>query len=76
MSEWTKIILMINPHSPTGKLMWDDDIEQLRNILNDFPKVLVISDEVYDKFKYVDECTPCIGEKLFEKTISIFEGGK
>ena len=76
MTERTKIILLINPDSPTGKLIWDDDIEELRTILNDFPQALVVSDEVYDKFKYIDESTPGIGQTLFEKTISIFEGGK
>ena len=44
----TKMIIINNPHNPTGKIWELSDFEALENILHQFPNILVLSDEVYE----------------------------
>ena len=53
IGERTRIMLMINPHSPTGLLLTESDISMINSILDLYPDLILISDEVYDKFKYI-----------------------
>ena len=36
------------PHNPTGKVFSPEEMQQISDILDDCPHVLVLSDEVYD----------------------------
>lgn len=44
----TKMIIINNPHNPTGKTWELSDFDALENILVQFPNILVLSDEVYE----------------------------
>lgn len=46
-NEKTRIILLNTPHNPTGKILTKDDMEKISKILNKFPRVIVLADEVY-----------------------------
>jgi len=47
-NENTRMIVTNNPHNPSGR-MWDaDDFESLKSLLNKYPKMLWLSDEVYE----------------------------
>jgi len=74
----TKIIILNTPHNPTGKVFTREELEQITEILKDFPHVVVISDEVYDFLtfdgkEHVRFAT--IGDN-YAKTVSIYSGGK
>ncbi|MBC7848687.1 MAG: aminotransferase class I/II-fold pyridoxal phosphate-dependent enzyme [Chitinophagaceae bacterium] len=43
----TKAIIINSPHNPTGAVLSEDDIEQLRTIVQD-TNIFIISDEVYE----------------------------
>ena len=43
----TKMIMINSPHNPTGSVLHENDIEQLRNIVAD-TNILILSDEVYE----------------------------
>ena len=45
-NEKTRIIVLNNPHNPTGKVLQQWEIEKLIEILQKFPRVIVLSDEV------------------------------
>lgn len=47
-SEKTKIIIINNPHNPTGKILTETDFEALEQLLEKFPKIILLSDEVYE----------------------------
>lgn len=47
-NEKTKMIIITNPHNPTGKILTESDIEKLESILKKFPKIILLSDEVYE----------------------------
>jgi aspartate/methionine/tyrosine aminotransferase len=42
----TRAILVNTPQNPTGKMMTRAELEQLADILRDFPRVVAVADEV------------------------------
>lgn len=44
----TKLIIINNPHNPSGRVWGESDMNALKVLLDKFPKVLVLSDEVYE----------------------------
>lgn len=48
MNSKTRMIIINNPHNPTGKIWTENDFIQLENLLNLYPNLLVLSDEVYE----------------------------
>lgn len=44
----TKMIIINNPHNPTGKTWEIADFEALEQLLQKFPEMIVLSDEVYE----------------------------
>lgn len=47
-SSKTKMIIINNPHNPTGKIWTLSDFEALETILQKYPAMIVLSDEVYE----------------------------
>ncbi len=47
ISERTRAIIINSPHNPTGSVLNDRDIEELRNIVSN-TNIFIISDEVYE----------------------------
>ncbi|RYG48276.1 aminotransferase class I/II-fold pyridoxal phosphate-dependent enzyme, partial [archaeon] len=50
----TRAIIINTPQNPTGKMFSRDELESIRAILADYPRVLAISDEVYEHITYDD----------------------
>jgi methionine aminotransferase len=47
-SSKTKMIIINNPHNPTGKIWIESDFVALEKLLNVYPNVMLLSDEVYE----------------------------
>ncbi len=48
VNKHTRLIITNNPHNPSGR-MWDtNDFLELQALVNDFPNLYVLSDEVYE----------------------------
>jgi aspartate/methionine/tyrosine aminotransferase len=45
-NEKTRLIIVNTPHNPTGKVMTLDEYLKLQAIMNKFPRVILLSDEV------------------------------
>jgi len=43
----TRAIIINSPHNPTGSILYEDDIEELRKVVNE-TGIFIISDEVYE----------------------------
>lgn len=79
LNENSKIVLITNPHNPTGKMFSEQDIARLSEILDKWPQVTCLNDEVYfhlpfDGRKLVS--FPNYSESNWKKTVSIFSAGK
>ena len=77
ISSKTKLIVINNPHNPTGRIWIESEIETLETILEKYPQILILSDEVYE---YISFSHPHISfntrPKLIERTIVASSFGK
>lgn len=48
VNEKTRLIITNNPHNPSGKVWSMDDFHELCALVDDFPNLWVLSDEVYE----------------------------
>lgn len=73
----TKLIIINNPHNPTGKVWTKIDFEQMEAILEKHPHVILLGDEVYE---YITFSQPHISfntrPKLIDRTIIASSFGK
>jgi methionine aminotransferase len=76
-SEKTKMIIINNPHNPTGKIFTESDFEKLEIILEKYPNVLLLSDEVYEYITFEQKhISTHTREKLLERCITVSSFGK
>lgn len=71
-------MILNNPHNPTGKNFTYEELKELSDILDEYPNVYVMSDEVYEFLTFDGKkhtLFASIGTN-YNKTISIFSGGK
>eukprot|EP00186_Timspurckia_oligopyrenoides_P000001 CAMPEP_0182452330 /NCGR_PEP_ID=MMETSP1172-20130603/44192_1 /TAXON_ID=708627 /ORGANISM="Timspurckia oligopyrenoides, Strain CCMP3278" /LENGTH=455 /DNA_ID=CAMNT_0024650157 /DNA_START=1346 /DNA_END=2716 /DNA_ORIENTATION=- len=77
----TRMLVLNSPHNPTGKMFSRDEYIRLSQVLNKYPRVLVLSDEVYEHIIFEAETQPhvpfaSISEAMWNRTISIYSAGK
>ncbi|OSY89262.1 methionine aminotransferase [Tenacibaculum holothuriorum] len=48
----TKLLIINNPHNPTGKIWNEQDFEALETILEKYENILLLSDEVYEYISF------------------------
>ncbi len=73
----TKMIIINNPHNPTGKI-WDErDFNFLELLLDKYPDIILLSDEVYEhiSFKH-NHISVNTRPKLIDKTVIVSSFGK
>lgn len=54
-SDKTAMIIVNNPHNPSGRILSLEDFEQLENILDKYPNVTLLSDEVYEYITFEEK---------------------
>lgn len=78
LNEKTKAFIMNTPHNPTGKVFTLEELTEISDILEEFPHVYVLSDDVYSLLTFDDaqhHIFANIGQN-WHKTITIFSGSK
>ena len=77
VNEKTKLIIINNPHNPTGKTWSTTDFDQLEKLMDTYPNLLVLSDEVYEYITFEKaHISVHHRPKLWNKSISISSFGK
>lgn len=77
MNPKTKMIIINNPHNPSGKIWSNDDFSQLENLLSNFPEVIVLSDEVYEFITFENSHISANSRgKLKDRSVVISSFGK
>ena len=74
----SKIFVFNSPHNPTGKVFTREEMQLISDILDDFPHVLTLSDEVYEFLTFDGHSHThfdSVGNN-WNRTVSIFSGGK
>lgn len=77
ISPATKLIMLNSPNNPTGRILNENDIQQLREIVED-TEILILSDEVYEHivFDGMQHASILKYPDLFERSFSVFSFGK
>ena len=77
VNEKTKLIITNNPHNPTGKMWTEDDFIHLEKLVDAYPNLLVLSDEVYEYITFEQtHISVHHRPKLWHRSISISSFGK
>lgn len=73
----TKMIILNSPHNPTGAVLMEDDIIQLREIVKD-SNIIIVSDEVYEHliFDNISHQSILRYPDLLERSFVCFSFGK
>lgn len=73
----TKMLILNNPHNPTGRIWKENEFEALETLLEKHPQIVLLSDEVYE---YISFTQPHISintrPKLSERAIIASSFGK
>jgi methionine aminotransferase len=73
----TKMIIINNPHNPTGKILNESDFEILESLLEKYPKIIVLSDEVYEYITFEQKHISAHSrEKLLNRCVMVSSFGK
>ena len=76
-SSKTKMIIINNPHNPTGKILNESDFEILESLLEKYPKIIVLSDEVYEYITFEEKhISAHTREKLLNRCVMVSSFGK
>jgi len=77
MNSKTKMIIINNPHNPTGKIWTENDYLQLEKLLDLYPNVIVLSDEVYEYITFENKhISVNHREKLRDRSVIVSSFGK
>lgn len=67
-----KLLILCNPSNPTGAVYSKQNLEDLASVLLDFPKVVVLADEIYERLVYEGECTSFASlPGMFDRTLTV-----
>lgn len=54
----TKLLLLNSPSNPTGKVYTRDELKALATVLRDYPKLAIISDDIYNRLSFNEKISP------------------
>ena len=73
----TKMIIINNPHNPTGKILTESDFEALEILLEKYPDIVLLSDEVYEYITFEEKhISAHTRDKLLNRCVMISSFGK
>jgi len=76
-NDCTKLIIINNPHNPSGTTWDENDILELEKLTKSFPNLIVLSDEVYEHIQYSDQHQSILrNEWLRKRSFVVYSFGK
>jgi methionine aminotransferase len=73
----TRMIITNNPHNPSGRIWTENDFVQLEQLLDLYPNVMVLSDEVYEYITFENQHISIHHRpKLWNRSIAVSSFGK
>ena len=68
----TKMIIVNSPNNPSGSVYNENELRQIGKMLMDYPKIFVLSDEIYEHINYgVKHFSFASIPELYERTITV-----
>lgn len=77
VSERTRMIIINNPNNPAGKILYENDLKELINIVKD-TSILILSDEVYENIVFDGKAHLSVSQypELRERSLMVASFGK
>jgi len=72
-----KLMILCNPSNPTGGVHNRKRLEKLAEVLNDYPQVAILADEIYERLVYSDSeedehvSFAAISPEMYQRTMTI-----
>ena len=78
ISEKTRLIVLNSPHNPTGKILHQADIDALIQLVEKYPQLYILSDEVYEHMTFDERPHLSVLQfpKLAARAMACFSFGK
>jgi len=78
LSDRTRLVVINSPHNPTGSLLYQEDLNQLADLLRPYPHCYVLSDEVYEHICFDPDghASVIATEGLKQRSLAVFSFGK
>lgn len=77
LSTKTRMLILNNPHNPSGKIWTENDFIQLEKIIENYPDLLILSDEVYEFITFENKHISINSrEKLKDRSLIVSSFGK
>jgi kynurenine--oxoglutarate transaminase/cysteine-S-conjugate beta-lyase/glutamine--phenylpyruvate transaminase len=80
ITDKTRVLLLNSPHNPTGKIFSRQELKGISKLLEKYPAITVISDEVYEHIIFDPMNEPHISiatlPGMFDKTLTLSSSGK
>ena len=68
----TKMIIVNSPNNPSGSVYNENELRQIGKMLMDYPKIFVLSDEIYEHINYgVKHFSFASIAELYDRTITV-----
>ena len=48
------MLILNSPHNPTGKVFTNDELAKLAKLLEKYPRVVIVEDNVYERMTFDD----------------------
>lgn len=76
-SSKTKMMIVNNPHNPTGKIWVESDFRALETLLEKYPDLILLSDEVYEYITFEQKHISVHSRpKLYNRSVVVSSFGK
>jgi kynurenine---oxoglutarate transaminase / cysteine-S-conjugate beta-lyase / glutamine---phenylpyruvate transaminase len=78
LTQQTKLLILNTPSAPLGKVYSSQELENISQVVKEFPNLIVLSDEVYESmvFDQLQHTHLATLPGMFERTITLFSLGK
>ncbi len=78
ISDKTRLIVLNSPHNPTGKILHQADIDALIQLVEKYPQLYILSDEVYEHMTFDERPHLSVLQfpKLAARAMACFSFGK
>lgn len=77
ISNKTRMLIINSPHNPTGKVWTENDFQSLENLLEKYPNIILLSDEVYEFITFEQKHISVHSrKKLLDRSIVVSSFGK
>lgn len=77
-SDKTRLVILNNPHNPTGKVFTVAELELVAKYVRLHPRVVIVSDEVYEHITFDDKTHMRVAnlDGMWDRTLTVSSAGK